>query len=286
MHWCYEDRPVRDRMSYASAIYLVDARVTLVSALAWRVIAELFRRYQRRFDLRISQVHPGISVRGALVLKVGGQNGEPLPRLSLNLGGPSGTYSVDRRIDGRAAETRVPTYVEFAGPMLREDPSKVIDQIASAWALPDAPGQLPPSNATTLSVRTIAGLLERLVFRTDAWRTTAGICANDAVGSMIPDWLAALGVDDRTARHAVADSSSKAADFLTRFVLVHRTDCDSTCLRLADLRGTGWAFDVATGTAFELTSLGRTRTIDLASRYRQQKRDLQLVVGDLETSLT
>jgi hypothetical protein len=119
-------------MSGGSVLDFKGARITLVSALAWRVVAELFRRYQERYDLRVSQVHPGISVRGALYLTAGSAASQNPPTLSLDLGGPSGTYAVLRRIDGNATGAAGSSSGPFAGPMLSQDPSRVIDEIAEA----------------------------------------------------------------------------------------------------------------------------------------------------------
>src|SRR5687768_14950129 len=103
-------------MSMEASVDFKTARITLVAALAWRVVAELFRRYQARFDLRVLQAHPAISIRGSLVLTSGSPYPWGKPALWLDLGGPSGTYRVERRIDGSVPLHEVSG--DFAASML------------------------------------------------------------------------------------------------------------------------------------------------------------------------
>lgn len=272
-------------MPHGSVLDFSSVRVTLVSALAWRVVAELFRRYQGRFDLRVLEVHPGISVRGALYVTARSRNGERTAVLSLNLGGPSGTYTVLQRVDGLPLGADGSSVIEFAAPMLNMNPIAVVDQIAAAWGLPKSVGRIPPSNPSTIVARTIAGILESLVFRRESWRTTAGFCGNSAIGPMVPDWTAALGASETTIRRAANGRDVNAADFLTRYVLLHRCNGDSMCLRLDDLEGSAWAFCMASGTAVRLTSQGADRTVKLPLRFQEVNRDCSALVSEMRYAL-
>ncbi len=272
-------------MPEASVLEFKTARVTLVSALAWRVVAELSRRYQERYDLRVSQVHPGMSIRGALYLTTAPATGHEPPALSLDLGGPSGTYTVLRRIDGCAKGAAGKSSGPFAGPMLSQDPSRVVDEIAAAWGLPKLEGKLPSSHTTTIVARTIAGVLESLIFRRESWRTTAGFCDNSAVGSMVPDWTAALGVSDRTISDARRGRDARAADFLSRYVMLHRCVDDNISLRLHDLQGSAWVFCMATGTATQMNSGGPGRVVDLPRQYEASNRKTSALVHELAVAL-
>jgi hypothetical protein len=261
--------------------------MTLVSALAWRVVAELFRWHQRRLDLRVLQAHPGISMRGSLVVTIGCPLNNSTPALCLDLGGPSGTYTVTRRVGSAALRPRVPFSGGFAGPMLTDDPAAVIARIAEAWGLPPVPGQMRTSTPTTLTARVIAGLLERLAFDRSCWRTTAGYCDNSAVGPMVPTWLTALGQDADAIPEALDNSSIEPASRLTRFVLLHRAvSSDGICLRLAQISGSAIAFDLATGEATVLTRRGAGQSFDIPDRYAATRRNMRLLINEFEAVLT
>jgi hypothetical protein len=98
---------------------------------------------------------------------------------------------------------------------------------------------------------------------------------------MVPDWTAALGVGDTTIREAQGGRDARAADFLTRYVLLYRCTADNLCLRLADLEGPAWAFCMASGTATQLTSAGPGRVVDLPRRYEEADRRSGLLVQEL-----
>lgn len=268
-----------------SNVEFATGRITLVSALSWRAIAELFRRYHPAYSLRVTQIHPGISTRGTLELTSVTSEMTGPARLTFNLGGPSGTYRVHRSHSQFRPDGAGPQDLEFARPMLSGDPSSVIDEIAAAWGLPRAIDPLVSSSKTTITIRVIAGLMERLVFARESWRTTAGFCGNDAAGDMVPDWLAALGVDEALRRRALEGADLNAMAGLTRYILVHQCLEDSLCLHINELRGTAWAFDIAAATATELKAGGPGRTINLLPRYIASKRDLRSLVGELESAL-
>jgi hypothetical protein len=270
---------------HGSTVDFATARLTLVSALAWRVIAELFRRYHPAYDLRVMQMHPGISTRGTLELTASRPGRTKPARLTFNLGGPSGTYCIHDSISQDIPEKSELQAVEFARPMLSSDPSSVIEEIAAAWGLRRAVEPLPPSSKTTITIRVIAGLMERLVFDRESWRTTAGYCGNDAAGDMVPDWLAALGVDEALRRRASEDADPKAIAALTRYILVHRSSGDDLCLHLGGLRGIAWGFDIAAATATEMSAKGPGRKIEMASPHIALKRDMRVLVGELESAL-
>lgn len=261
------------------------ARITLVFALAWRVVAELSRRYQHQYDIRVLEAHPGISIRGALHVTIGPLGDQDRPCLALNIGGESGTYDILRPVGGRLRDPRESPSMPFAGPMLSHDPSAIVDGISAAWGLPRSAGKLPGSHKTTIALRAVAGLLESLVFQRDGWRTTAGFCDNSAVGPMAPDWTAALGVSKELIRAATDGRDPAAASFLTRYVLVHRCSDDDVCLRLDALKGSAWAFCLASGTATRLTAMGPDRVVSLPLRYQAVDRQSDALVHELAAAL-
>lgn len=272
-------------MAYGSTIEVFAARIGLVSFLAWRAIAELFRRYHPRYDLRVTEIHPGISVRGVLRLTVGVPTASDSPTLSFNLGGPSGTYCVDHPLTTEPGNFAHSSEADFAGPMLARDPAIVVDQIAAAWGLPPAPASLPPSSNTTLAIRVIAGLLERRVFDREPWRTTAGFCGNGAVGDMIPDWLDLLGENSAALRRAAEKPVHNVDARLSRYILVHRAPGENLCLYANDIAGIALAFDLAEATVTELSAEGKGKTVQLRKSYDASGHDLRRLLNQLESSL-
>jgi hypothetical protein len=139
------------------------ARVTLVTALAWRAIAEIVRRRHATHAFHLVQIHPGMSARGLLQLQLDPKSsGESLPAIDFNLGGPSGTWSTGSGAQG--------CFLDLLNP----DPASVIDHIEGAVGLPRWGGALPVSSVAVLSVRVIAALVESRVFEPNGWRTTLG----------------------------------------------------------------------------------------------------------------
>lgn len=159
------------------------ARLTLVSALAWRAVAELFRRHRAHHELTVHQDHPGASVRGRLLVTVGSETAGRAPCLALNLGGGiAGTWQIIRRFDA-IGTSDASSAQDFAAGLLGARPTSIIDEIERAWGLPSRTGVLPPGDASTLTTRVIAALLERRVADIHAWRTTAGT-ADSATGAL------------------------------------------------------------------------------------------------------
>lgn len=259
-----------------------DLRLTLVSALAWRVVAELFRRYDRTADLHILEVHPGISMRGSLWVAHGNPFDPDCSVLRLNLGGPSGTFEITRRVDSATVPSETLSG-EFAQAMLMVDPAVVVDSIAEAWGLAAPRKPLPASTPATTTLRVIAGLLERLVFDRVAWRTTAGYC-DASVGSLAPGWLDALGECSAAAARG-SSPDIRVVLPLTRYILLHQAiNGVEICRTLADVPGTAIALNL-NGTATVLTRHGTGERIDLAARYQELGRDIRRLVGDLEARL-
>lgn len=272
-------------MAYGSTIEVSTTRIGLVSFLAWRAIAELFRRYHPRHDLRVTEIHPGISVRGVLRLTVGVPTASDSPTLSFNLGGPSGTYRVDRPVTTGPGGFAQSSEVDFVGLMLACDPAVVVDEIATAWGLPPAPIPLPPSSNTALAIRVIAGLLERRVFDREPWRTTAGFCGNGAVGDMIPNWLDLLGENSATLRRTAEKPVQNVEARLSRYILVHRAPGENLCLDTNDIAGIALAFDLAEATVTELSAEGKGNTVQLRKSYDASRHDLRRLLNQLDSSL-
>jgi hypothetical protein len=71
-------------------------RPSVVLAVAWRLLTELFRRHHASHDLRLLRSHPGSSMAGRMAMYVDLRGGDLFgcTRLTLNLGGPTGTFEV------------------------------------------------------------------------------------------------------------------------------------------------------------------------------------------------
>jgi len=247
------------------------ARMTLVSALAWRCIAELFRRYGSRHRLTVHQVHPGSSLRGQLVIIAGGCPGPGQPALAFNLGSDSGTYDVIRRVDGMPAGERHPARGVFATGMLDSEPEGVIADIARCWGLPAVTGALPSTDKVSITPRVIAGLLERKVFEPRVWRTTSAYSDSSAVGPMVSSWYEVF----EAAKH-------EEASRLSRYVLLHRAEDDEMVRGRDGIEGVAWCFDLATATAVSLSASAAGAPQDLMAEYQRCGRHLPSLLRQLE----
>ncbi len=251
-----------------------DARLTLVSALAWRVVAELFRRHRAHHELTMHQDDPGASVRGRLLVTVDLERAGRGPCLALNLGGGiAGTWQIIRRFDAIAASD-VGRRQDFASGLLGARPASVIDEIERAWGLPSRRGALPPGDASTLTTRVIAALLERRIADSHAWRTTAGT-ADSAMGALQATWPVLLADESLGASDALAD----------RFVLLHRTDAEACVYSQSDVADRAWLFDLGRGRVMSVSQgmVGEPAMLQVA--YQQARRDISKLVLKVEGGL-
>jgi hypothetical protein len=91
-------------------------RWSVVSASAWRLVAELVRRHDAQHDLRVAHLHPGMSSWGLLRLQEGWGWDTERSALSIHLGGggnatlevnrPWGTPNLDRRVNAVRGKMR------------------------------------------------------------------------------------------------------------------------------------------------------------------------------------
>lgn len=258
-------------MTGASDLDFSAARMTVVSALAWRCIAELFRRYGSRCRLKIHQVHPGSSLRGQLVVTAGDGFEPSVPALAFNLGGHSGTFEVMRRVDGTPCNEREQARGQFAAGMLGPEPESVIAAIEQSWGLPLATGTLPPTEKASITPRVIAGLLERKVVEPRVWRTTSAYADSSAVGPMISSWHEVFGA-----------AKNENASRLSRYVLLHRADDDEMVRERDGIRGVAWCFDLAAATAASLSASVVGGRLDLMAEYQRCGRHLPGLLRHLE----
>lgn len=221
-------------MPGSQALNPASARVTLVTALAWRAIAEIVRRRHVTLGFHLRQIHPGTSIRGLLELRLHYRStGRALPAIDFNLGGPSGTWKAGAGGQGSLLA------------LLEPEPGSEIDRIEDAVGLPPFRGTLPASSTEALAVRIVAGLVETRVFDRDGWRTTLG-AHGTCNGDLAADWLVPMGVGFEAAG-ADRELAPDDHDRLSRLVLVHRAADECPVITLSGLDGRGVLVDTASG---------------------------------------
>jgi len=164
-------------------------RFGVIQAVAWKIVAELFRRHAASHDLRLLETHPGASMRGQLSLLTGRPTagGAEPASIMFNFGGPSCTCDV------RAAGSTVVAELDFVSPMLKQDPIETIDRLEGHLGL-RRPESLPPSTAGVLAVRTLSAVLSHeWLARTSLRVTSAWVDAS--VSCAVPKWTRVFSVD-------------------------------------------------------------------------------------------
>lgn len=140
-------------------------RPAVCKAIAWRIIAELIRRYQSSCNLIVAETAPidGFYHGLSLFAKDRGFPGKHL--LFINDAGnlhfiepfaASRNTTLDLGWDPDASQAYARAYLE------EPDPKEQIDRIAAKLGLPEPQGaHVPPSTPVVLAFRMIAALLER-----------------------------------------------------------------------------------------------------------------------------
>lgn len=259
--------------------YWRDARTTVVAAHAWRVVAELFRRHQHRYDLRVWEFHPGISPRGLLALRARPNTPDgPCPQLDLNLGGPSGSCSVPRRLDGTAG-TLSDSY-PFATQLLHKNSREVVDDISRMWGLPPV-SKLPSSTPATLVARCIAGFLLRHSLDSRLYRASSAFLGLSMCDKVV-DWVRPFLGEGPLAFDGMLGPGEAAPDpslwrRANRYWLLHESDETGGPVETSPVDG-GVVFDMAKGTATQLRAGAVGPSCDLIKRYRETDRSIQPLV--------
>ncbi len=246
-------------------------RFSVLNAITWRVIAELFRRHSAAHPLSIQETHPGISVRGRLYVLLDRDSDQlwSWPRVAFNLGGPSGTYEASG------------DPVDYATAFLTRDPHTVIDEIGRVLGLA-APKHLPAANNPTLAVRLIADTLERVALAPGALRATAALYSAHS-GCRVPTWAAFAGVDvERLDRQANDPPTGEHASFLAlkHLFLIHETDVNGSGEGpLNDLdKQPAVLVDLRKAEALLIAPDHSTTRLDIRAAYESNGRRLALVV--------
>lgn len=197
-------RPVRP---FSPPAGLRPLRRSLNAAIAWRLVAELVRRHQPRFGLRVLETHPGGGQYDCLSLTMtGGDESAAIHLAAFNL--DTGRVTVFHPIgsDGGAAHWRDDYYAEFA--IRADDPKAGVDRVEALLGLPRL-RTLPAASPAAKSLRILAAVMEAEAFMREplraecAWHDSSGM-----EGSYVAAWLGAAF--PTLAARAVADERRQA----------------------------------------------------------------------------
>ena len=241
-------------------------RQPVLNAMAWRIVAELYRRYAVRHRLTLQETHPGLSLPGQLRLLLGPSGPRPcaVPKLLLNLGGPAGTYALEG-VPGVSGEPR-----DFVTAMLGGDPREFVDGLCRELGLA-VPQSLPKSIPSVLAVRTIAEVFARASFAPGSLRATCA-CVDTDIGSYVCAWAAAVGVDVR--KHDAASRRQRPDPHLVagHLFAMHEAMHGDGPLEVAE--GDFVVCDLARGVLHLMHGTQRYASRDLATLYVENARRL------------
>lgn len=137
----------------------------LVEIVSWRLIAELWRRFPRRFDL--IEMHPGGGQYDCLALLSKGTS-----TVAIDVNRSGGSVHIHKHVFGTADEMAV--YSDWVGRMLGPSPRRVLDLVAHEARLP-VPDKLPASTPATLTCRFISEFLSHSFGRLCRWECRNGV---------------------------------------------------------------------------------------------------------------
>jgi hypothetical protein len=241
-------------------------RLPMLNAMAWRIVAELYRRYAVWHMLTLQEAHPRLSLPGQLRLLLAPIGPRPyvVPTLLLNLGGPAGTYSLEG-VPGVSGESR-----DFVNAMLAGDPRVLVNGISRELRLA-VPQSLPRSTPSVLAVRTIAEVFARAVFSPGSLRATCA-CVDTDLGSYVCAWAAAVGVDVR--KHDAASRAQRQDPHLVagHLFAIHEAMYGDGPLEVAE--GDFVVFDLARGVMHLMHGRQRSASRNLATLYVENARRL------------
>ena len=241
-------------------------RLPVLNAMAWRIVAELYRRYAMRHPMTLQETHPGLSLPGQLRLgfSTWGRKPYPVPTLLLNLGEPAGTYA----IDGVPGENGRPR--DFIDAMLGGDPRTFVDGICRRLGLA-VPQELPRSIPSVLAVRTIAEIFARASFAPGALRATCA-CVDTDIGTYVCAWAASVGVDVRRIEAASGSRRQDPHPLAGHLFAVHEAMTGNGPLEAA--QGRFVVFTLERGVMHSMHGTQLVASRDLATLYVENARRL------------
>ena len=132
---------------------------------SWRLMAEIWRRYPKQFDL--IEAHPGGGQYDCLVLLTKGQK----PRFAIDVNRGGGSVHIHRDALGLVGDMTL--YSDWMERMTGASPSGFLDDIANEARLV-IPKKLPASTPATLTYRYISDFLAHSISRLENWECRNG----------------------------------------------------------------------------------------------------------------
>lgn len=239
-------------------------RFNLRFACAWRVVAELLRRHRPALDLRVNQLHPGLSAGGELIVTEGPllRDDGRSPQLSVSVlcggGSAAGNFQCKQAFGPPRTEVVPPDGDEGDARNLNvihallsaDDPKRVIDEIEARAGLPPVE-HLPPMDRASFVARVIAGFMERRALSRMGWRPSCGWYDTSAGGCAVSEWITAFPDEWRVLNAEVTPENqyvlSRGA---ARFWLLSRVgEKPEPRRRVTTEDGPAMVLDMATGRA-------------------------------------
>jgi hypothetical protein len=137
----------------------------LEEVLSWRIIAELWRRFPRKFTL--IEAHPGGGSYNCLGLVTKGSS----PQFAIDVNRDGGSVHIHKAAFGLSDDMTIIS--NWVSRMLQPKPERFLDEIAKEARLV-TPKKLPPSTPATIVYRFIADFLTHSAGRLDKWECRNG----------------------------------------------------------------------------------------------------------------
>ena len=248
-------------------------RFGIVQALAWRVIAELYRRHAHECFFHILEVHPGISVRGQLRLVVGevsGLGSPSNPGITFHLGGPSGTCDVT------AIHGTTVSGFNYVASMIAQDPALTVDRLEAALGLRRS-AVVPTSSPSILAVRLMADVMCHEWLARTPLRVTAG-WVDASAGCHVAGWTKHFSVIDWTSQTDGAKSLINSPTVSSRMLSVFAMHEAADEGPLLDDQAAFAALDLTDGQLIFGGPAIETKAASIAAGYRKSGRRLNPLV--------
>lgn len=247
-------------------------RASILRALAWQAMTELWRRHSARRSLTVLESHPGTSIEGQLHLLLDWSPSRLMGSTGLvfNIGGPAGTCHVQH--EGQD----VVEPVDFVTPLLSTAPSSFVDRLEREMGLTPAPA-LPPSTPAVLVARMLAAALASHCLTTRPLSVTMG-WADMSVCPTAPLWTRVFDPSGPELTEQVNAGKLRWADAVERLGHLSALHQDTGNGPMLDAESPFVAVDWRAG-MMVLGGESSAERINLMSGYQQAGRTLSPLVA-------